>query len=460
MSTRSYPTLYSPFIWSSLIIATAGGFFTAAILSLHTGGAGQLTNFPLVELIQLHGHLQLFGWIGLLLIGVSLHVVPRLAGNPTGTLKVSRIIFLLLLTGILLRSSGVIAGMVNVTCSGMLLEAAGVILYLYIVVKSVATSRLQKNDFRRLGPYFVCIFSGWIILAIGLILQGASCFQSKSLLLSPLWNFFLIDTFVRLTLIPAIFAFGVKMIPVFLGLQAPLWPVKKVGLLLAGSSFLYIAAEFFSIALSLTTLDKLAALGLCGMSLAVIIYIWFLDALFFRILPERISLKALRSDASQQRGRFGDRGGYGRFELFIITGFGWCLIVAIVEMCISLCLLLNVIDVFPARYVLPLRHALLLGGIAHLVLGISHRLLPGLLQIKRLTPELTLGSFLLLFVAAIGRVIPLIAGEWGVIISPLFALSGPLGLIAVALFLLNLFRGRTLRHRIPNSLCGSKTPLP
>ena len=99
---RSYPTLYTPFVWGSFLIAVFGGFLLAAYLSVSMG-SGWWSGTLLFELIQLHGHLQLVGWMGMLLLGVSLYLLPRLLSASLPVSRADKWIFVLLLLGILLR---------------------------------------------------------------------------------------------------------------------------------------------------------------------------------------------------------------------------------------------------------------------------------------------------------------------------------------------------------------------
>lgn len=69
------------YIWVACAMALGAGFSIAGHLSFILGfsfspGPG-FTSF-----VQTHGHVQLVGWAGLLIIGISMHVMPRMAGVP------------------------------------------------------------------------------------------------------------------------------------------------------------------------------------------------------------------------------------------------------------------------------------------------------------------------------------------------------------------------------------------
>src|SRR5579875_1589122 len=72
--------LVSPVLRASLLIGSGGGFLLAAVLTvtqaLHLAIATWWS-----ALVQAHGHLQLYGWAALFVIGVSFHFLPRLRGT-------------------------------------------------------------------------------------------------------------------------------------------------------------------------------------------------------------------------------------------------------------------------------------------------------------------------------------------------------------------------------------------
>src|SRR5215469_6592867 len=71
----------APLLKTALLMGAGGGFLLATILTVTYAlsiplGAGW------EALAQAHGHLQLYGWAGLFVLGVALHFLPRLRGTP------------------------------------------------------------------------------------------------------------------------------------------------------------------------------------------------------------------------------------------------------------------------------------------------------------------------------------------------------------------------------------------
>src|SRR5712691_13059506 len=74
-------TRVAPLLGAALLLGAGGGFALATVLTL--------TQMLQVSLgpwwsatAQAHGHLQLYGWAGLFVLGVALHFLPRLRGTP------------------------------------------------------------------------------------------------------------------------------------------------------------------------------------------------------------------------------------------------------------------------------------------------------------------------------------------------------------------------------------------
>ncbi|MFQ5933808.1 MAG: hypothetical protein ACE5KI_04125, partial [Dehalococcoidia bacterium] len=93
------------FIWVALATAVGAGFAIGAYLAFVIG-----YDIPLgkgfYSLIQDHGHVQLVGWAGLFIIGISLHLIPRLASVPLAHPQWIPRILWLMVAGLLLRSVG------------------------------------------------------------------------------------------------------------------------------------------------------------------------------------------------------------------------------------------------------------------------------------------------------------------------------------------------------------------
>src|SRR5450759_5165013 len=93
----------APILGAALLIGTCGGFALATVLTL-TPILGFVTGPWWLAVAQAHGHLQLYGWAGLFVIGVALHFVPRLRGNPLALPRLVPWLLRALVVGLLLRA--------------------------------------------------------------------------------------------------------------------------------------------------------------------------------------------------------------------------------------------------------------------------------------------------------------------------------------------------------------------
>lgn len=71
----------APMLKTALLMGAGGGFLLAAFLTLTRAFPVPLGAWWEVA-AQAHGHLQLYGWAGLFVLGVALHFLPRLRGTP------------------------------------------------------------------------------------------------------------------------------------------------------------------------------------------------------------------------------------------------------------------------------------------------------------------------------------------------------------------------------------------
>ena len=81
--------IWPPFVWTAVMLALTAGFglgrmlFAAPVLGLPVGAW-----WPAAA--QVHAHVQLFGWAGLMVLGVAFHFLPRLRGRTPAATTVHR----------------------------------------------------------------------------------------------------------------------------------------------------------------------------------------------------------------------------------------------------------------------------------------------------------------------------------------------------------------------------------
>ncbi len=440
-----YPPFLIRYLWSSLIFGIAGGFGIAAHLSWILGFGYQIrSSFTLM--IQNHAQLQLVGWTGSLLIGISLCLMQRIASKPFASISRQAAIWWLITSGLSVRvfSFMMLPYLDSIRLAlhissllGAMLISFGILLYVLTVIKGMYRNifAVRSGQSLAVAPYFALMLFGWMVFALYSLILAWIAFKNKSGAVGILDHSILTDCFTMFILLPAGMGFSIKMLPVFMGLREPSWAVRKIGLFYAISAIMMITSTVISFYFPgpLSGLAKGFSTFCCG--IVLLVFIWELDALLHRILPERIALKLARGGENAKRGRYGDYGEYGHFEYFIYASFIWLLLSA-------LALVLNGIALVSGKpeiiQIVLIRHTLLLGFIANLIVGVGFRLLPKLIEKPLRNPKLVNLAFVFLVTASIARILPFVIPSLGIAGRYFFGFSGVLGMMALIIFAYNL----------------------
>lgn len=137
--------VYEKFAKTAILITlTAGVTIGAIILSYIAAKLGFSSVY--YAIVQVHGHAQLFGWVGLCVIGFSLYIIPRVKNTELRHRNLITLCYGLIVTGILLRV--VIQPMSLDSLRFLLpassfLELASVCLFSFIILRTLAAS-LEK----------------------------------------------------------------------------------------------------------------------------------------------------------------------------------------------------------------------------------------------------------------------------------------------------------------------------
>ena len=455
---KHYVEFRSGFIWASLTTAIVGGFALGAYLAVLIG-----YGFPAGEnfyaLIQTHGHLQLVGWAGVFIMGISLHFIPRLASFPLPHPERMNYILRLMVPGLVLRGIGgiVLASLEDsplfvplswlVGASG-LLEAGAIVLYVSLLIGTMRGS----DQIRRLPaigavkPYFGMMAIGWILYAglnlsllVHMALTGAIAVDSA-------WNELAVHAFISFVLLPVAFALSVRLFPLYLALPAPDWPVYGIGYAYLLSVLLQLVPAAPGLAgFAPDVTGRIVALGTLLKGGIILWFVWQLDLLTRRRpLGRHARFLDTGPDRPPTRPGLPDYGEFGRFERLVYAAYSWLVLAAFVELVGGAATLLG--------YSIPvasdaIRHMYLLGFITHLIFGASVRMLPGFIRRKRVfSAALVDATFWLGSAAAVCRVVPLLSPSWlfdpvpagDMLVQTIFAISGIFGWGAVVCLAVNL----------------------
>jgi uncharacterized protein involved in response to NO len=446
----------APVIGAALLIGTGGGFALAAVLTLTTM-LGLVAGPWWLALAQAHGHLQLYGWAGLFVIGVALHFVPRLRGHPLARPRLVPWIVGALITGLLLRAlcqplaalSNAAIWHVALIASGILEGAAllGIVSLIALTFKDGPKLALRPA-FRGVVPLITIAF---VALGLASIVNLVNMIQvaTNAGIVSNAGDDLNVTLGLFGFLVPMALAMSAQSLPMYAGLDAfprkALWPLASsyaVGLTL----FCLGIPGLLPSTSPTGTIEGLGMLLLGGM---LLIFIGVFLSLMRRRgrLPQRVAALAPQPQAlarSYQTKVARERGAFGPFVAVIASAYLWAMLAGCLLITDGGTLLAGTAQPFALDAV---RHSLAVGFITLLICGIAPRLITGFSGGKIMSPRLVTATLWLGNIAALLRVGSILfAAQLSTmnmagfsLYSLLFGLSGPCGLALSACLMVNLW---------------------
>ncbi len=356
-----------------------GGFLFATVLTLSL--ALNVSIGPWwAGMAQAHGHLQLYGWAGLFVLGVALHFLPRLRGTPLALPRLVPWILGFQVTGLVLRAisqpllaatgTGIYGGLP--LASGVLEGVAlvGAILLLGITAWR-GPSLVTRPAFLGVLPFLVGAFS---VLAAASVVNLVNVVQASTTGLIPGASDELNVTLGLFGfLVPVALAMSAQSLPLYAGLEAfprqVLWPL---------------AASYFT-GLVLTSIGSqllpqvLEGSGILLMGIVLLVFI----GIFLRMmrmhgrLPPKVARAAPSPEAATQnyrRKRRAEHHAYGPFVAVVASAYLWAILGGVL---LTINGLTTLIGAGPVFAIDAIRHSLAVGFITLLICGIAPRMLPG-----------------------------------------------------------------------------------
>jgi uncharacterized protein involved in response to NO len=449
-ATQEGPFAFRSYLIAAFAIALTAGFGMGAYLAA-SAWVRPLPGTFWGVLVQMHGHAQLFGWAALFVFGILFHVLPRMRGAPPHLARPAGPLLALYLLGLLLRLGSQAALAARPATAGpsiwaLLLGTAAVLELLAGLGFAVLVARILRagppiGTRQGLSASLPLLILSALSYVAAVGLAGASGLSAAAAG-TPFTPAALTRTNETLALYGFLLgiAFGVsaRMLPLFLtvpGISAP--RLRMITALLAVGIAGRALEPWFD-----DTLSGIAgALGSLALAGACLWYIWELDLpLRRRPVPWLANLErrnaALRAAGKPDRGIMPDSGEYGRFEWTVVPAHAWLALAGVLALAAAAGRLLgwSVAPLYDAE-----RHAVAVGYLTALMLGMAVRLLPNFtgrrLQHLRLVDALAIS----MAVAAVGRVGgPLLAAlgvSWA-LAGALPALAGLAGLAALIITLI------------------------
>lgn len=419
------------FVTTGAALAIAGGF-TWGALAVLLEATGRVSTAK-VALAQAHGHVQVYGFAGLITWGVAQHFVPRLRGTHPSEPREARAGLALLACGLLLRLLSqplLAAGLApTLTAAGVLasgvLELAGGLVLVWTIARTLRQPAVAR---KRPAPLFTAaLATGLAGYVAGLVFNAYNAWAAAT------------DPFLRglvpgasataattlgfyAFLLPIAFAMSTRTFPLFFRTR-PAWP-----LLLAAGWTALLAGVASRVTATLTGTPGVRGAGDVLLAAGVLASIAGL-----RVFSPRRALP--RSER---------RIWHDPFHLLVVSAHIWLAFSAFSVLGRSLFprIVNPAVRPFDAEW-----HLLGAGYVTLLILGVGSHLLPGFARQRLRWPRAGWALLLLGNGAVVGRL------AWSALPGTaatgwLAASAGPLAIAALVLFTLNCRLSDPLYERV------------
>lgn len=411
--------LYRRFLKAALLFTFTGGAalgaWALAVMALRgrLGGIGR-------GLLQVHGHYQLFGWVGLFVVGVAYHILPRLAGVPLPSYRLAATSFVMLVAGTVLRFAQALdpSGLRSaLLIGGAALEVAGCGVFAWIV------GRILRSQSGRMTAYqgYLAAGSVWLLVAALVNLQHAWYLSSRAVFEVPAYlNLPYLTAFLLGFVTFWILGVSLRTLPVFMGLRIRPGLAARLLLPLTASIVVMTAGEAAYLAGGGGAARLVFGVGGVGVAVCLILFTWSLGILG-------------RREGGPEPGI--DRG----YEKSLRLGYAWLAISG--AMLASFSLLAIAGREMDHAFVGAYRHALTVGFITTVMTGMASRIVPVFRGVPLYSTRLREWTFWLL---AVGNVVRVVFQSLSAVGGPAWlrvaGISGVLELAALLLFGVNLWK--------------------
>jgi len=367
--------------------------------------------------IQAHGHAQIFGWISTFILGIGFYSIPKLRRMNPFALRSAWTCWALWTAGIALRwFTGVYRWHWRLLLP---FSAAFELAAFLIFFSSVSKHRPQDSGRQALEKWVVVVITASIGFLVTLLVNLGACVLLAARAASPDLPLGFDQRFLVLEtwgfLVPFVWGFSAKWLPVFLGLRS-----NREAFLLAA-----LALNSAGVVTAMAGRTKVAAIVLCC---GIFIAAWALRLL----------------EPAQQAAK--TKGVHSSFPLFIRLAYFWAITAAVLGIWASL--VPESQGIWGAS-----RHALTVGFLAMMVFGVGQRILPAFSGMRLLySTRLMFVSLALLAVGCLLRVSSEIVAyqgfaAWAWSFLPA---SAVIEMTAVTIFAINLIA--TFKSRPPSAI--------
>ncbi len=440
----------APLLRGALLIGPCGGFLFATILTI-TVASRKNTGAWWEALAQAHGHLQLYGWAGLFVLGVALHFLPRLRGAPLAMPHLVPWILGFLVASIIARGASqplAATSPSGLWDFGMLVSGVLECLALGLAFAcGVATFPRGQPLARRPAllkvlPLLAIAFSS---LGLAALVNLVNTARAMNGIVPDPGDTLNVTLGIFGFLVPMALAMSAQALPMYAGLTAF---SKQILWSLAAAYFVGLAFSLAGIASSASSdfwggVRSGAGMLFMGATLLTFV-VYFMRMIRSRgHIPEhmaRLSPSPERMERAYHEQIAAQREDFGPFVALIASAYLWASLAAVLMLVDGLSLLVNGTVMVATD---AIRHSLTVGFITLLISGIAPRLITSFSGGRITSPTLVTAILWLGNSAALLRVgsilLVSITGGASVVQNALFGASGPLGLAVAICLAVNLW---------------------
>ncbi len=412
--------LYKPFIRGAILTVLTIGC-TLGALNLAVMGFGADLSAVWTPLIQSHGYAQVFGWVGLFIMGVAYHLIPRFYLRPIRRPRLVFPSFCLTAAGLVIRflaqpfASSYPAASYLLVVSAVL-ALAGMTMFVWAMYDTM----LHGAD--RFGTP-----AGKLYISAGFAWLWAGHAATVGLMLYLAvhgWNvipYSLDAPYLRALLsgaiVTTVLGFTLRTVPQLLGLRTV--PTRTMYAVFAAYTTAVLAQIVADIGLAGGAEPWLALSGALAAGCEL------LALTVFTAASGIFNLSVLRAPQPVRKNPWPER--------FVRTAYGWLLAASAINLGFSLSALMGA-DI-PHAFVASYHHALTVGFISMMILGMSMRLVPVFVGTMNRHPRLAGLVFLLMNLGSLMRVVSQsMAFVHGGVFYTIMGLSGLIEVCGLALY--------------------------
>lgn len=416
--------LVTPGLRLALALALTAGFGLGGALA-----AGEALGLPWgkswTPLVQAHGRAQLVGFVGLFVLSVALHFLPRLRGAPLAWPRLARPILRLVGLGVALQALAAAVLPLSprgpaavLLLLGALLQCLGATGALAVLGQTLrAGPPLDwRGGLRSVLPFLAVGFGALWLALLGNLVLCAATIRGGASAFAPGFDQADVDALLLGFALPIGMGFAARLLPIYLGTEVIAdAPLRALALACGLGAVARVAADLGGGPTATILGDAL--LGAAGVAFPL-----FAGAPFGR--PR--ALRRADPPALARAARLPNR--------LIRLAHGWLFFAGLLLLADAGWTLATGASPLPWD---AIRHALAAGYLTSLIFGVGARLLPGFAG-RRPQPIPGLGLVAAATtLAALLRVLPPLAsgaGLAGPVINAAYGCSGGAGLLALAIF--------------------------